>query len=74
MVAYNARALSFLDDCGCSCCVAPAETVVGSQVWTQLMTDVAADPWMSASVIFDILKCAPCSFLTHDMRCLRSDT
>ena len=27
------------------------------QVWTQLMTDVAADAWMSANVIFDILKC-----------------
>ena len=39
--------------------------VFGMQVWTQLMTDVAADPWMSANVIFDILKCDPCSSRQH---------
>ncbi len=29
------------------------------------MTDVAADPWMSSNVIFDILKCVHCSLQQH---------
>ena len=28
----------------------------GVQIWTRIMTDVAADSWMSANVIFDILN------------------
>ena len=30
--------------------------IAGVQIWTRIMKDVAADPWMSANVIFDILN------------------
>ena len=26
------------------------------QIWTQLMTDIASDPWMASNVIIDILN------------------